>query len=255
MAVALRVLQLASIRQLEAGLVLGQDLHERPQLQPPLLSGNPVPANQAGEGVSAMGVAPRRCRRSHGQVGPPRSLPTLMPKGRAFCCLKTLTQVTSEPLTELRQRGRPAQACDSLTRSPSPSSARPQVGRGGSFCICPAHRWSRHLQTSFLEDRDDETECLVGLGGQPMRVGEKAGGGCSLGAAEVGRGRPESPRTSGCGGRQGCAGHPGSALGLRCPQGGRSGVHGAPTPGSGRRAPAECEQGAARLQTLPVAGR
>ena len=36
-------LQLAGIRHLEADLVLGQDLHEGPQFQPPLLLGDPVP--------------------------------------------------------------------------------------------------------------------------------------------------------------------------------------------------------------------
>lgn len=44
------VLQLAHIRDLIAGLVLGQDLHEGPQLQPPLLFGNSVPADERGRG-------------------------------------------------------------------------------------------------------------------------------------------------------------------------------------------------------------
>lgn len=38
-------LQLVEVGDLVAGLVLGQDLHERPQLQPPLLLGDPVPAD------------------------------------------------------------------------------------------------------------------------------------------------------------------------------------------------------------------
>ena len=47
-ATGLHRLQLAGIRHLEADLVLGQDLHEGPQLQPPLLLGNPVPAGGPG---------------------------------------------------------------------------------------------------------------------------------------------------------------------------------------------------------------
>lgn len=39
-------LQLVGVGDLVAGLVLGQDLHERPQLQPPLLFGDPVPVGQ-----------------------------------------------------------------------------------------------------------------------------------------------------------------------------------------------------------------
>ena len=45
MASVVHVLQLAGVGHLVAGLVLGQDLHERPQLQPPLLLGDPVPAD------------------------------------------------------------------------------------------------------------------------------------------------------------------------------------------------------------------
>lgn len=46
MAAVVHVLQLFRVGHLEAGLVLGQDLHERPQLQPPLLFRNPVPADR-----------------------------------------------------------------------------------------------------------------------------------------------------------------------------------------------------------------
>lgn len=46
LAVAGHRLRLAQVRHLEAGLVLGQDLHEGPQLQPPLLAGDPVPVEQ-----------------------------------------------------------------------------------------------------------------------------------------------------------------------------------------------------------------
>lgn len=49
-------LQLARVRHLEAGLVLGQDLHEGPQLQPPLLLGDPVPVG--GGGVAEQGLGP-----------------------------------------------------------------------------------------------------------------------------------------------------------------------------------------------------
>lgn len=42
-------LQLARIRHIIAGFVLGQDLHERPQFQPPLLLGDPVPGRKIGQ--------------------------------------------------------------------------------------------------------------------------------------------------------------------------------------------------------------
>lgn len=42
-------LQLACIRHIIARLVLGQDLHERPQFQPPLLLGDPVPGRKTGQ--------------------------------------------------------------------------------------------------------------------------------------------------------------------------------------------------------------
>lgn len=45
MASVVHGLQLVGVGDLVAGLVLGQDLHERPQLQPPLLFGDPVPAD------------------------------------------------------------------------------------------------------------------------------------------------------------------------------------------------------------------
>lgn len=45
MAAAVHVLYVARIGDLQAGLVLGQDLHQWPQLKPPLLFGNSVPAN------------------------------------------------------------------------------------------------------------------------------------------------------------------------------------------------------------------
>lgn len=47
---SVNVLQLARVRDLKAGLVLGQDLHERPQFQPPLLFGNSVPADERWQG-------------------------------------------------------------------------------------------------------------------------------------------------------------------------------------------------------------
>lgn len=39
------VLQLSGIRHVVAGFVLGQDLHQRAELQPPLLFGDPVPGD------------------------------------------------------------------------------------------------------------------------------------------------------------------------------------------------------------------
>lgn len=47
---AVHVLQLAGLRDIKAGLVLGQDLHEGPELQPPLLFGNSVPVDRRREG-------------------------------------------------------------------------------------------------------------------------------------------------------------------------------------------------------------
>lgn len=41
-----QVFHLPGLRHLVAGLVLGQDLHEGAQLQPPLLFGDPVPAGR-----------------------------------------------------------------------------------------------------------------------------------------------------------------------------------------------------------------
>lgn len=60
-------LQLARVRHLEAGLVLGQDLHEGPQLQPPLLLGDPVPVGGGGAAEQGLGPPPSR--------PPSRSLP------------------------------------------------------------------------------------------------------------------------------------------------------------------------------------
>ena len=56
-ATGLHRLQLAGIRHLEADLVLGQDLHEGPQLQPPLLLGDPVPVG--GTRLSGVGLTQR----------------------------------------------------------------------------------------------------------------------------------------------------------------------------------------------------
>ena len=57
-ATGLHGLQLACVRHLEAGLVLGQDLHEGPQLQPPLLLGDPVPAGGGGAAEQGLGPPP-----------------------------------------------------------------------------------------------------------------------------------------------------------------------------------------------------
>ena len=46
--------------------------------------------------------------------------------------------------------GLPPPGPRALTRSLSPSSARPQAGRAGFFCLFPAHRRNRHLQIFFL---------------------------------------------------------------------------------------------------------
>lgn len=55
------VLQLGRVGDLQAGLVLGQDLHEGPELQPPLLFGNPVPANGRQQGESSDSGVPLSC--------------------------------------------------------------------------------------------------------------------------------------------------------------------------------------------------
>lgn len=61
MAAVMHGLQLPGLRHLVAGLVLGQDLHEGPQLQPPLLLGDPVPVDGVGgreDGTTEQALVP-----------------------------------------------------------------------------------------------------------------------------------------------------------------------------------------------------
>lgn len=69
------VLQLAQVRHLEAGLVLGQDLHEGPQLQPPLLAGDSVPVDQMG-GCGRVRPAPTELDRARVRVPAARPVST-----------------------------------------------------------------------------------------------------------------------------------------------------------------------------------
>lgn len=62
MALEVHVLQLARVGDLVAGLVLGQDLHEGPQLQPPLLFGNSVPASRRAVNTPDATAAWGSCR-------------------------------------------------------------------------------------------------------------------------------------------------------------------------------------------------
>lgn len=157
LAVAGHRLRLAQVRHLEAGLVLGQDLHEGPQLQPPLLAGDPVPVEQtehaAGEARAHGGQTgpgshrARACR--HGSLGTPsRPAPAVLRllAGRTTAPPPSLRTPRATPTARRRRRAR----LRLLTRSLSPSSALPRAGTQGFSWKCPARRWTHRSRTFSL---------------------------------------------------------------------------------------------------------